>query len=160
MKTKGQRKREKNSDFCGTVSTYQESTLLASMCLKKNYYELIILELISWQVDLATIDYMRIDLVGVDLMRIDLMGAPWGEMYVAFLRRGFSRWAFSHVHECVAPPSRSTWAGKTLQIHVHGFPIQICGIISKGCNFNSESKVWIKIPQDQISSLDPFRMPT
>ena len=40
------------------------------------YYELIIRELISWQVDFVRIDYTRIDLVGVDLMRIDLVGAP------------------------------------------------------------------------------------
>ena len=49
MRTKGQRKRE-NSDFCGTVSNYQELTLLTLLtCYNIIYekYELIIPALIS-----------------------------------------------------------------------------------------------------------------
>ena len=51
-------------------------------------------------------------------------------------------------------PSRSAWA-KTLQ--THGFPVQTYGETSKGRNF--DSKAWIKIPEGQISSFDPFCVP-
>ena len=51
-------------------------------------------------------------------------------------------------------PSRSAWVGYIANAWL---PIQTYGITSKGSNFNS--KVWIKIPLDQISSFDPFCMP-
>ena len=60
-----------------------------------------------------------------------------------------------HVYVRTWPrPSRSAWA-ETLQ--THGFPVQTYGETSKGRNF--DSKAWIKIPQGQISSFDPFCVP-
>ena len=50
--------------------------------------------------------------------------------------------------------SRSAWAENIANAWL---PIQTYWKTSKGHNFNS--KVRIKIPQDQISSFDPFCMP-